>query len=101
VELFGQLGFTDVIFEGDCLEVVRGIREEGRNVTRYGSTLEETKEMLKGCRYWEISHARRTANEVAHRVAKMAVSLNVNQLWLTTTPHCIRDVVLADIAGFV
>jgi ribonuclease HI len=101
VELFGQLGFNDVIFEGDCLEVVRGIREEGRNVTRYGSTLEETKEMLKDCRHWEISHARRTANEAAHRVAKMAVSLNVNQLWLTTTPPCIRDVVLADIAGFV
>jgi hypothetical protein len=46
----------DVILEGDCLEVVKAIRMEGRNVTRYRFTLEETKEILKGCRSWEISH---------------------------------------------
>jgi hypothetical protein len=85
----------DVILEGDCLEVVKAIRMEGRNVTRYRFTLEETKEILKGCRSWEISHVQQIANEVAHRVAKMAVSLHVNKLSLTTTPPCIRDVVLA------
>ena len=55
--------------------------------------------MLKGCRSWEILHVRRMPNEVAHRAAKMAVSLHVNNLWLTTTPPCIRDV-LAEIACF-
>jgi hypothetical protein len=29
-------------------------------------------------------------------IAKMAVSLNVNQLWLSTTPPCSRDIVLAE-----
>ena len=38
------------------------------------------------------------ANEMAHRVDKMAVSLNVNNLWLTTTPPCIRDVILVEMA---
>jgi ribonuclease HI len=101
VVLLGQLSFMDVILEGDCLEVVKAIQMETRNETRYGFTLEEAKEMLKGCRLWEISHVRRTANEVAHRVAKMAVSLHVNNLWLTTTPPCIRDIVLAERACFL
>jgi hypothetical protein len=37
-------------------------------------------------------------NEVAHRVAKMAVSSNVNQIGLTTTPPYIRDIVMAELA---
>ena len=51
--------------------------------------------MLQGCRSWDTSHVRRTANEAAHRIENMAISPNVNQLWLTSTPPYIRDVVLA------
>jgi hypothetical protein len=58
--------------------------------------MEEIKEMLKDCHMWEICHVRRTANEAAHKVAKIAVSQNVNQLWLTTTPLCIKDIVMAE-----
>ena len=60
--------------------------------------LEEAKELLNGSRSWEIRHVRRTANEVAHRVAKMAVSSNVNHLWLKMIPPCIRDIVMAESA---
>ena len=58
VMLFGQLGFRDIILEGDSLEVVKAIQMEGRNWTRYRFILEETKEMLQGCRSRTISHVR-------------------------------------------
>lgn len=43
VVLMGQLGFMDVILEGDCLEVVKSLTKEERNETRYGFILEKTK----------------------------------------------------------
>jgi hypothetical protein len=44
--LVGQLGFMDVILEGDSLEVVQAIKREESQGTRYGLLLEETKELL-------------------------------------------------------
>jgi ribonuclease HI len=96
VGLVGQLGFSNFILEGDSLVVVKALQREERNWANYGPILEETKELLKGGHSWEIRHVRRSANGVAHRIAKMAISLNVNQLWLTTIPPCIRDIVLAE-----
>jgi ribonuclease HI len=91
VVLLGQLSFRDVILERDSLEVVKAIRMVGRNWTRYRFILEETKETLQRCRSRDISHVRRTANKAVHRIAKMVVSLNVNQHWLTSIPPGIRD----------
>jgi hypothetical protein len=54
------------------------MQREEKSWIRYGLILEETKELLKGGRSWEICHVRRSANEAAHRVAKMTVSMNVN-----------------------
>ena len=75
---------------------MQAVKKEEKCWTNFGPIVEEVKDMLKGRHSWEISHLKRTANEAAHKVAKMAVSLNVNQLWLTTTPPCIREIVLAE-----
>ena len=86
VMLRQQLGIMDTILEGDSLEVVQTVKKEEKSQTNFGPIIEEVKDMLKGRHSWEISHVKRSANEAVHKVAKMVVSLNVNQLWLTTTP---------------
>jgi ribonuclease HI len=96
VALRHQLGLSAAIFEGDSIEVVQAVRKEETSWTIFGPVVEEIKEMLKGGHAWDICHVRRAANEAAHLVAKMAIDHNVNQLWLTTTPPCIRDIVLAE-----
>jgi hypothetical protein len=78
-----QLGFKETIFEGDSLEIVKATRSEEALWMNFGPIVEEAKEVLFGCYSWEVNHVRRSANEVVHTIAKMAVSLNVNQLWLT------------------
>lgn len=78
--LLGQLGITKTIMEGDSLEVVQAMKREECSWARYGPILEETKELLQGFCSWDICHVRRSANEVAHRLAKLAVSQNVNHL---------------------
>jgi hypothetical protein len=90
--LIGQLGLTDAILEGDSLELVQALRREERSWTKYGPILEETKELLHGCHSWEICHVRRTTNEAVHMTAKIDVSLNVSQPWLTMTLPCISDI---------
>jgi ribonuclease HI len=91
-----QLGIMEVILEGDSLEVVQAVKKEEESWTNFGPIVEEVKDMLKGCHSWKISHVKRTANEVAHKMAKMVVSLNVNQIWVSTIPPCIREIVLVE-----
>ena len=86
VALRRQLGLSEAIFKGDSPEVVQAVRKEETNWTNFGPIVEEIKAMLKGGHAWDICHVRRLANEAAYLVAKMAIDLNVNQLWLTTTP---------------
>lgn len=91
-----QLGFVAAILEGDSLEVVQAAGNEGDLWNNYRPVVEEAKGVLNGRHPWEIRHVRRSANEAAHTIAKWAVSCNVNQLWLTTTPPCIKDIVMAE-----
>jgi hypothetical protein len=90
------LGLTALTLEGDSLEVIQAMKKDGRNGSRYGPILEEVKALLSDCRWWELSHVRRTGNEVVHRLAKMAVSFNVNQSWFTTIASCIKEIVMAE-----
>lgn len=96
VVLMEQLGITQAILAGDCLEVVQAVKTEESSLARYGPILEDTKELLKVCNYWDICHVRRTSNEAAHRLAKLAVSQNLNKLWIQTVPPCIEEIVMAE-----
>jgi hypothetical protein len=91
-----QLGLVEAILEGDSLEIVNAAAKEGEVWSNYGPVVEEAKGVLNGRYPWEVKHVRRSANKAAHTIAKWAVADNVNQLWLTTTPPCIRDIVMAE-----
>jgi hypothetical protein len=94
--LRNQLGLAATILEGDSLEIVTAAAKEGELWSNYGPVVEEAKGVLNGRHPWEVKHVRRGANEAAHTIAKWAVSCNVNQLWLTRIPPCIRDIVMAE-----
>lgn len=100
VLLMGQLGITQAILEGDSLAVVKAIKREESSLARYGPILDNIKEMLQGCNSWDICHVRHTANELAHRLAKLAVTQSLNHLWLKTVPSCIGDIVMAETTFF-
>jgi hypothetical protein len=91
-----QLGLVEAILEGDSLEIVNAVAKEGEVWSNYGPVVEEAKGVLNGRYPWEVKHVRRSANKAAHTIAKWAVADNINQLWLTTTPPCIRDIVMAE-----
>jgi hypothetical protein len=44
----------------------------------------------------EVQHVRRSANRVAHVLAKYAISQLLNNTWIDECPNIIQNVVVAD-----
>jgi hypothetical protein len=58
--------------EGDALEVVTALRQEGPSWSKFGQLIADARSRLNSFQSWEPCHVRRAANEVAHRLAKAA-----------------------------
>jgi hypothetical protein len=96
-EICVRLGFNDVILEGDALEVVQALNREDQSWGRYGALTNEAKRLLRQVQKWKVCHVKRTANEAAHRLAKLAFSFNEERLWTEDYPLCVREIVNADL----
>jgi ribonuclease HI len=88
-----RLGFTEVILEGDSLEVVQALNREEPSWGRYGSLINDAKRLLQQLHNWKVCHVRRKANEATHRLAKFAFSIGEERLWTKDYPLCIRAIV--------
>jgi hypothetical protein len=94
IEVAVSLGFQSVIFEGDSLEIVQALRNEGSCLGRFGQVVNEAKICLNSIHSWSIYRVKRSANNAAHCLAKYAFSLDSDQLWIDEYPSCIHDLVL-------
>lgn len=56
----------------------------------------EARTFLSSFQLWEVQHVRRGGNEVAHQLAKFAVSQQVNQVWMEVYPNCTSEIVNAE-----
>ena len=48
---------------------------------------------------WQVGHVKRETNRVAHRLAKEAVHLPMEKIWVDCFPDFIRDHVLAEVVN--
>ncbi|XP_041001662.1 uncharacterized protein LOC121247365 [Juglans microcarpa x Juglans regia] len=74
IELCIELGFNRVIIEGDAKVILEAVVNPNTCWTAYGQIIQDVKESLKELNDWKIIFVRRKRNEVAHILAKMAVS---------------------------
>ncbi|XP_059450922.1 uncharacterized protein LOC132181699 [Corylus avellana] len=88
-----DLGFYDIIFEGDSLSMVKAIGERDPNWLRYGHIVEDIKTVLRTLRQWKICHAKREANIAAHGLAKEATMFIMDNIWIEEIPICISNIV--------
>jgi hypothetical protein len=65
VESFRDLGFGNVMFEGDSKQVVAKILSKEPNWCKYGHIVGVIHEVLESFSRWEIGHVKRTANKAA------------------------------------
>ena len=90
LELSLKLKLRSIILEGDAREVVQILCKEGDCRSKYGQVLNDAKFLLTHVPDWRVKHIRRTANIVAHRLAKMALAQGENKLW-KEYPLCISE----------
>ncbi|XP_040994279.1 uncharacterized protein LOC121245522 [Juglans microcarpa x Juglans regia] len=96
MELGRDLGFNRVIFEGDAHTIVKAVNEESEDFLAYRSIVQDAKQMLQQHRNWKVQFVNRNLNEVAHILAKMAISLETEKVWMEDITSCISESIEKD-----
>lgn len=89
------LGLHSIFLEGDTSAVVAALKREEEEFSRFGSIIIETREVLKVFPGWEVGFVRRSCNNAAHQLARLAVGQELNQIWMDSYPSCISNTVIA------
>ena len=75
-------GFTEVVLEGDNIGVMRSIQSNRANNSCLGHIYGDIHCLVASFRVWSISYVKRTANSIAHLLAKYARQVVDEQVWL-------------------
>lgn len=100
-----NLSLCNVLFESDALLVVKALNESSKDISYFGQVIDDCRSanqvvmlssILQEGQCFSICHVRRSANQVAHSLAKAAGSLSDLRVWADVVPHFISDVLLSD-----
>ncbi|XP_035546543.1 uncharacterized protein LOC118348606 [Juglans regia] len=84
-----ELGLTQVIIEGDSIQVINQLRSGKKGFNSASMFISEAKQLLGNFAKWEVSHVRRNGNSIAHLLAKDALSNHDHIVTLEDLPPCI------------
>ena len=76
MEFAQQMGFTNIILEGDALSIILKILQPDPSLSSIGNLTEDAKTMKKNFKSCKIQHVRREANGAARALAKSAFNLD-------------------------
>ncbi|XP_038719958.1 uncharacterized protein LOC120012588 [Tripterygium wilfordii] len=96
-----DMGFRDIVLEGDSQLVIRDLQSEESGLTEWCGIIKEIKRVLKGCLSCQFSHVRRTGNGAAHFMAKEALKLECPQMWVEEGPDGLSLIVQRDKEAFI
>lgn len=74
-------GSVKVIFELDSLLVVQGARRKGRDLSYFGSIMDDCISVLKDVKSSSVHFAKRSANMAAHRIDREVISISDRKEW--------------------
>lgn len=82
VEFSKKMGFYDMIFEGNALQVVNAVKAESKNLSKFGHIVDGIKIGLRQLRSWKIIHVKRDMNSAAHIPAREAIMSIIDKVGL-------------------
>jgi ribonuclease HI len=91
------LGHTQIIAEGDSLEVVGALRRDGECCNSYGHIVEEAKALFNTMESWSVKHVGRENNSAAHHLAQYAATREDDQTWVSDFPDFLQSFVNFDL----
>ncbi|KAL5556882.1 hypothetical protein UlMin_039118 [Ulmus minor] len=92
-----QMGFSAVILESDCLGVIKALDTKIVHDSDLSYVFDSIYEICNGFDMYKFSYTPRTGNQVAHSLARLALSLENVQIWPSGVPESLFPIVIADI----
>jgi hypothetical protein len=90
------MGFWDVIFEGDALQVVKELKIVSPCFSKIGHFIESIQLVLQNFCSASFQAVPRACNMAAHNLAKMASSNNVHLCWLEDIPSSVSNIIFTE-----
>ncbi|XP_075640412.1 uncharacterized protein LOC142612181 [Castanea sativa] len=87
LEFAVDIGFAEMVIEGDCVQVINAINSSGVNLSRLGHVIEDIQVLTSGLRWTEVRWVKRSANLVAHSLACLAKNISNDVIWLEDSPQ--------------
>ena len=86
VEFAIDAGFSELVMEGDNVAVMTSLSHYGSNMSRLGHIVHDIQWLATGLRWAYFSHVKRSANSVAHLLARHAKNVVEDIIWMEETP---------------
>ena len=77
-----ELGFQNVVLEGDALGLIQALKSQEQNLSPWGLLVEDVKVYGTKFRRLLYSHIKRNDNSVAHNLAKHVIFILDFQVWM-------------------
>ncbi|XP_040990970.1 uncharacterized protein LOC121238198 [Juglans microcarpa x Juglans regia] len=89
VELYLDLNIQNAIFEGDAKGVIEAVHSEDEAVFDFSSIIEDVKFHFRIRTDWFLQFATRKKNMIAHTLAKKALEMVEEQVWIEEVLGCL------------
>ena len=99
LELALETGFGRVILEGDSKILITALEEHTHSLANFGHIAQDIQYLASHFSSVEYTHVHRQCNNVAHLLARRAVSYPQFQVWMEDVPLDIIYVLQADVNG--
>ena len=76
--------------------MVNAIQDTAESNCHIGNIIEDVKILSKTMKSCEFHHTKREANQVAHTLARNAIKVVSELVWIEEIPQCVSDVILMD-----
>ncbi|OMO77333.1 hypothetical protein CCACVL1_15074 [Corchorus capsularis] len=96
IEWSKDMGFKDVILEGDALTIIKKLSSKLQDLSPIGTFIEEIKlhsSLFNSCTF---SHIGRDGNTTAHALASYGFSLQEETIWMEELPTLVLDVLQSE-----
>jgi len=86
MEFVVDVGFNELIIEGDSINVMRALSSLSLNLSVVGNVVADIQCLISGLSRVSFSWVKRDCNQVAHVLARFASNLEEDMYWMEDAP---------------
>lgn len=96
MKLCEDLQVGEAELEGDALSIVKAVNRKDESWEWGGQIIEDIRGMLNNRPQWTVSHTRREANKAADYLAKFALNIEEDLVWMEDGPEGLYSLILQE-----